>query len=94
MARGGGVGGLRAKALWLVEAGLPEQALAQAALVLKQSPDDGAALWARARALLALGRGAEAQRELAPLAAPARADLAARAARALRDAPPPGTASR
>ncbi|MCM2304113.1 MAG: tetratricopeptide repeat protein [Elusimicrobia bacterium] len=94
LTRGGGVGVLRAKALWLVEAGLPEQALAQAALVLKESPDDGAALWARARALLALGRGAEAQRELAPLAAPARADLAARAARALRDAIPPGTASR
>lgn len=80
---GAGVGARRAKALWLVEAGRPSDALAQADAVLKEAPDDGAALWARSRALLALGRTAEARAGLAALAAPDRSDLAARAARSL-----------
>lgn len=85
-ARGAGIGALRAKALWLMEAGKPAEALAQAEAVLKEAPGDGAALWARARALLSLGRGADARRELSVLADPARFDLAARAARALGSA--------
>ena len=93
LARGAGVGARRAKALWLVEAGRPAEAVAEAGLVLKESPGDGAALWARARAELALGRNSGALRELAPLAAPAREDFSARAARALRDAISPATAA-
>ncbi|MBI2386192.1 MAG: tetratricopeptide repeat protein [Elusimicrobia bacterium] len=86
LALGAGDGARRAKALWLVEAGRPAEALVQADALLKDVPGDGAALWARARAQLLLGRGGEALRGLAPLAAPARADFAARAARGLRDA--------
>jgi len=85
LARGAGVGARRAKALWLVEAERPAEALDEAALILKESPGDAAALWARARAQLALGRSAEALAELAPLTAATRQDFAARAARTLRD---------
>lgn len=89
---GAGIGARRAKALWLVEAGEPAQALTQADAVLKEAPGDGAALWARARALLALGRDAQAQESLAALSDPARFDLAARAARTLRAAAATGAA--
>ncbi len=85
LALGAGVGARRAKALWLIEAERPAEAFAEADLVLKESPDDGAALWARARAQLARGRNDDAARELAPLTAPARLDFIARAARGLRD---------
>lgn len=86
LALGADAGARRAKALWLVEAGRPAEALAEADRVLKDSPGDGAALWARARAQLLLGRGAEALRDLVPLTTPARTDFASRAARGLRDA--------
>jgi tetratricopeptide (TPR) repeat protein len=85
MALGAGIGARRAKALWLIEAERPTEALAEADLILKESPSDGAALWARARAQLARGRSADAARELAPLTAPTRLDFIARAARGLRD---------
>ncbi len=84
--RGAGIGARRAKALWLVEAGRPAEALAQADAVLEEASGDAAALWARARALLALGRTAEAQGGLSAMSAPARFDFSARAARGLRDA--------
>lgn len=85
LSRGAGVGARRAKALWLIEAGRPDEALAEADRVLRESPGDAAALWARARAQLARGLPAKAALELSPLAAPARLDFAARAARGLRD---------
>lgn len=88
LARGAGVGARRAKALWLVEAGRPADALAEADLVLREAPGDAAALWARARAQLQLGLPAKADQELAPLAAAGRVDFTAKAARALRDALP------
>jgi hypothetical protein len=53
--------------------------------VLLESPGDAAALWARARAQLLRGLQAKAVLELSPLAAPARLDFAARAARGLSD---------
>lgn len=84
-AHGAGVGARRAKALWLIEAGRPEEALLETDLVLKESPGDAAALWARARAQLARGLPDKAVLELAPLTAPARLDFSARAARSLRD---------
>ena len=82
---GAGVGARRAKALWLIEADRPDAALAEADLVLKESPGDAAALWARARAQLSRGLPAKALLELSPLAAPARLDFPARAARGLSD---------
>ena len=85
LALGAGVGARRAKALWLFEADRPAEALAEADLVLKESPDDAAALWARAQAQLARGLPAKAASELAPLTAAARLDFPARAARGLRD---------
>lgn len=84
--RGAGVGARRAKALWLIEAGRPDEALVEADRVLRESPGDAAALWARARAQLARGLPAKAVLELSPLAAPARLDFAARAARGLTGA--------
>jgi tetratricopeptide (TPR) repeat protein len=83
--RGAGVGARRAKALWLLEAGRHAQALAEADLVLKESPGDAAALWTRARVQLARGTPAKAVLELSPLTAAARLDFPARAARALRE---------
>jgi tetratricopeptide (TPR) repeat protein len=85
LAQGAGVGARRAKALWLIEADRPGEALAEADLVLKESPGDAAALWARARAQLARGLPAKAVLELSALTAPARLDFPARAARGLRD---------
>ena len=86
LALGAGVGARRARALWLIEAERPGEALLEADLILKESPGDGAALWARARVQLARGRTADAARELAPLTAPARLDFVARAARGLSSA--------
>ena len=85
LALGESIGARRAKALWLIEANRPQEALAQADLVLKESPGDAAALWARARAQLARGLSAKAILDLSPLTAPARLDFSARAARSLRD---------
>ena len=86
LALGADIGALRAKALWLVEAGRPDEALSVADKVLLQSPGDAAALWVRSRAQLSRGLSAKAALELAPLAAAARVDFPARAARSLRDA--------
>ena len=94
LALGAGVGARRAKALWLIEAERPAEALAEADLILKESPGDGAALWARARAQLARGRSADAVRELAPLVTPTRLDFIARAARSLRDTTNSSTAAK
>lgn len=82
---GAGIEVRRAKALWLVEAGRRAEALAEAELVLKKSPGDAAALWARARVRLAEGRKADALRDLAALEAAAvnRETFPARAAQAL-----------
>lgn len=66
---GGGVEIRRAKALWLLEAGRRAEAVKEAELVLKASPGDAAALWARARARLAEGRKADALRDLSALIA-------------------------
>lgn len=85
LARGAGVGARRAKALWLIEAGRPDDAAAEADKVLASEPGDAAALWVRARALMLRGQAGKAAAELAPLAAPARGDFAAKAARALRE---------
>lgn len=85
LARGAGVGVKRAKALWLIEAGRPNAALAVADEILRESPGDEAALWARARVKLAQGLPAQAIAELSPLTAGLRQDFPARAARALRD---------
>jgi tetratricopeptide (TPR) repeat protein len=86
LALGVGAGAHRAKALWLIEAGRPEEALAEADVVLKESPGDAAALWVRARVQLSRGLPAKAGLELSPLTAPLRLDFSARAARDLRDA--------
>ena len=85
LANGAGVGARRAKALWLIEADRPEEALIEADLVLKESPGDDAANWARARAQFARGFPAKAILDLSSLTAPARLDFSARAARGLRD---------
>ena len=85
LALGADVGARRAKALWLVEAGRPAEALAEADRVLKESPGDAAALWARARVQLGRGLPSKAALELSSVAAPARLDFSARAARGLRD---------
>ncbi len=85
LAHGADIGARRAKALWLVEAGRPGEALVEAALVLKESPGDAAALWARTRVELARGQTADAVLELSPLTAPTRIDFSARAARSLRN---------
>ncbi len=86
IAAGAGVGALRAKALWLIEAGRATEALAVADAVLIESPGDSAALWVRARVLMLKGQKAKAAQELEPLTAAVRGDFSARAARGLRDA--------
>jgi len=84
LALGAGAGVRRAKALWLVEADRHAEAAAEAEALLKDSPGDAAALWARARARLSLGRYADASTDLAALSPDARQDFTARAARGLR----------
>jgi tetratricopeptide (TPR) repeat protein len=83
-ALGAGVGARRAKALFLLEGGRLEEARAAADAVLREVPDDGAALWVRARVLLAAGDPAGALRELGRIkAVDGRGAFAARAAKAL-----------
>jgi tetratricopeptide (TPR) repeat protein len=83
-ALGAGIGARRAKALYLLEAGRLDDAGAEAAAVLAAVPDDGAALWVRARVLLADGDKAGAEKALAAVkAAEGRDEFAARAAGAL-----------
>lgn len=94
-ALGAGIGARRAKALYLLEAGRREEASAEAASVLSAVPDDGAALWVRARVLLADGDKAGAKRTLAEVkAADGRGEFAERAARALLDAESAGAGRR
>ncbi len=61
-ALGAGLGARRAKAIYLLEAGRMEEARAEAGAILTAAPEDGAALWVRARVLLAAGtrRGGDA----------------------------------
>ncbi len=83
---GAGVGVLRAKTLWLIEAGRPADAAVEARVLLAKAPGDPAGLWALARAALpsSPSRAAEI---LAPLAsADPEAPFSARAAAALRKA--------
>ena len=83
LALGAGIGARRAKALFLLEAGRREEADAEASAILTAVPGDGAALWVRARVLLAAGRASEAERALAAVKADG---FAARAALSLRGA--------
>jgi tetratricopeptide (TPR) repeat protein len=88
-ALGAGLGARRAKALFLLEAGRPAEANAEAGKVLESEPGDGAALWVRARALLAAGDAAGSVRALDGIkAVDGKNEFAAAAARALRDAEP------
>ncbi len=85
-ALGAGTGALRAKALWLLEAGRRQDAAAAATAVLAVKPGDPAALWVRARLLLPSDPSGAAK-ILEPLSARADdAPFSARAAAALRDA--------
>ncbi len=61
---GAGVGAQRAKALFFLEAGRRREAQAAAETILKSVPNDGAALWVRARLRLAQGDAAGALRDL------------------------------
>jgi tetratricopeptide (TPR) repeat protein len=85
---GAGVGALRAKALWLLEAGRLPAASAAADAVLRAAPGDAAAVWVKAR--LALPQNPpRAAALLAPLAdseGDESPSFSTRAARALRDA--------
>jgi tetratricopeptide (TPR) repeat protein len=83
---GAGVGALRAKALWLLEAGRPKDASAAADAVLRAVPGDAAAIWVNARLLLPQNPP-RAAALLAPLAeSDETPTFATRAARALRAA--------
>jgi tetratricopeptide (TPR) repeat protein len=89
LALGADVGARRAKALFLLEAGRRDEAEAEASAILATAPGDGAALWVRARVLLAAGDASGAERALAAVKADeGRDEFAARAALALRDAIP------
>jgi tetratricopeptide (TPR) repeat protein len=74
LALGADVGARRAKALILLDAGRLEAARAQADEILKISPGDGAALWVRARALLAAGDERGAARALAEVSSQGKPD--------------------
>lgn len=82
---GAGVGARRAKALFLLEAGKLDEALAEANTVLAEVPGDGAALWVRARTRLARGDEDGAVRDLEQVKSTesGRNAFAAQAARAL-----------
>ncbi|MFI5350077.1 MAG: tetratricopeptide repeat protein [Elusimicrobiota bacterium] len=83
---GAGAGARRAKALFLLEAGRLQEAGAEAAAVLSANPGDGAALWVRARVLLASGDEAGAALALTAVKnVEGNNAFAAQAARALRD---------
>lgn len=60
---------LSAYALWLLEAGKPAQALAQAELILKSAPADPLGRWIRAKIYLASGKRDLAAKDLAAAAA-------------------------
>lgn len=64
---GAGVGARRAKALFLLEGGRLDEARSEADAILKEVPGDGAALWVRARARLAVGDSDSALRDLAQI---------------------------
>lgn len=84
---GGGDGVSRAKALYLLEAGRLPEADAEARAILASAPDDAAALWVRARVLLAEGKAAEARKALAAIKTPESGDpFPAQAASALAQA--------
>ncbi|MEK7389450.1 MAG: tetratricopeptide repeat protein [Elusimicrobiota bacterium] len=85
LARGGGIGAKRAKALWLLEAGRTAQALAAADEVLRENPNDAAAVWTRSRVFLSQGQHEKASAALSRLASDPRHDFSSRAASALRD---------
>lgn len=87
LALGAGDGARRAKALYLLEAGRLSEAAAEASAILSGSPDDAAALWVRARVLLAAGKAAEARKALASVKTPEAGDpFPEQAARALAEA--------
>jgi len=84
LALGAGDGVRRAKALDLLEAGRMAEAGAEASALLASSPDDAAALWVRARVLLAKGDAAGARKALAAVRTPEAGDpFAEQAAKAL-----------
>ena len=84
LALGADVGARRAKALFLLENGRGDQALAEAEKVLSEVPGDGAALWVRARVRLARGDESAALLDLEKVKpADGRNVFAARAAKAL-----------
>jgi tetratricopeptide (TPR) repeat protein len=85
---GAGTGALRAKALWLLEAGRPKDASAAADAVLSVVPDDAAGIWVKTRLLLAQNppRAAALLAPLAEGAGDETPSFATRAARALRAA--------
>ncbi|MBI4375508.1 MAG: tetratricopeptide repeat protein [Elusimicrobia bacterium] len=78
----------RVRALWLLEAGEHQKALAASEELLKASPGNALALWVRARARLRLGQAEAAAKDLQSLsqntAAPFAAKVAAEFARRLR----------
>jgi len=74
IALGAGDGARRAKALDLLEAGRLPEAGAEAAEILASVPDDAAALWVRARVLLAKGDAAAARKALAAVQTPEAGD--------------------
>jgi tetratricopeptide (TPR) repeat protein len=81
---GAGIGARRALGLFRLEAGDYAQARIQADLVLKEVPNDGAALWIMARVRLAAGDEAGALSRLAAASTnPASTALSARIARVL-----------
>jgi tetratricopeptide (TPR) repeat protein len=85
-ALGAGVGALRAKALLRVDQGRLDLARAEAEKILQTVPDDGAALWVRARARLAAGDARGAENDLAAVKPKDDLDVfAAKAAQTLRD---------
>ena len=85
-ALGAGVGARRAKALFLLEGGRLQEANVEAGAVLAAVPNDGAALWVRARVLLASGDATGAALALAKVkSVDGRDAFAERAARTLHD---------
>jgi tetratricopeptide (TPR) repeat protein len=83
-AHGAGAGARRAKALYLLEAGRIPEAGAEASAILAEDPADAAALWVRARVLLAAGDAAGARRALAAVKTPENGNgFAERAAKTL-----------
>jgi tetratricopeptide (TPR) repeat protein len=82
-ALGAGVGATRAKALFLLEDGRPDDAAAAAREVLAAVPGDAAAEWTLARAAMARGRVAEAEKALSAVRDASEDGFAGRAAKVL-----------